>query len=714
MTGPPERIVEKAPEKVEEGTPFERTEAITDPEKTFAVSAQLTQNARKGVDTILEAGMPRVVMDAEPYVKLIVDMAARGLKLRCITEITRENIDACKQYGRYFEVRHLDGVRANFSVSDTEYIGTSSDSENNLSHTVYSNARGLVRQNQYLFETLWSRATRAKERYREIEEGAVRRETRIVDGPEDALREMRALLGSSRKMSICATHGGIQFAYKNFFDVLQELVSRQKEGRHEGTRYVTFVDGGNVELIRKFLDAGIPVRHVAGDSATSFWISDKEVGSTISTPVLEGNMHSMLVSNESLYREHYEQVFEEMWNNGVDAEARIRDIQSGALAETDVILNPGKTRILYKKMVSKAEREVLLMIPTASAFERAKRIGVIEALEQASANGVMVRILGVEDGMQVRDIAGLESRGIEIRQLAKQQSGNVPNITMAVIDGRESLVIELKDDDGREFEEAAGPAVISVRGSIVVSHARVFESLWREAELIARLQETDRLQREFVNVAAHELKTPIQPILVTAYLLDADEPEGADEEEEIAVKRKYLSLIFRNAKRLQQLSSNILEVARLESQSFRLHRQRINIRNVIQEELRSARSKNSTVEWRYEPGDFFVDADEGRLAEVMANLLSNAARFTEKGMISVTVGRHGGEIIVRVADTGSGIHPEIMPRLFQKYASKSDANTGTGLGLFISKSIIEAHGGRIWAENSRAGGSAFSFSLPAA
>jgi signal transduction histidine kinase len=275
-------------------------------------------------------------------------------------------------------------------------------------------------------------------------------------------------------------------------------------------------------------------------------------------------------------------------------------------------------------------------------------------------------------------------------------------------------VIEIKDDRGVEFEEAAGPAVMSVRGSLVVSHARIFESLWREAELTARLQETDRLQREFVNVAAHELKTPIQPILVTAYLLGADEPEGADEEEEIAVKRKYLTIIFRNAKRLQQLSSNILEVARLESQSFRLHRQRINIRDVIQEELRSARSKNSAVEWRYEPEDFFVDADEGRLAEVMANLLSNAARFTEKGMISVTAGRHGGEIVVQVADTGSGIHPEIMPRLFQKFASKSEADTGTGLGLFISKSIIEAHEGRIWAQNNRTGGSAFSFSLPVA
>lgn len=248
-------------------------------------------------------------------------------------------------------------------MSDTEYICTSSDSENNLSHTVYSNARGLVRQNQYLFESLWSRATRAKERYREIQEGTVRRGTRIVDGPEDALREMRVMLGRSRKMSICATHGGVQFAYKNFFDVLQVLASRQKQGRHEGTRYVTFVNGGNAELVRKFLDAGIQVRHVAGDPAMSFWISDKAAESTISTLVLEGNMHSLLVSNESLYRQHYEQVFEEMWNNGVDAETRIKNIQSGAMVETDVIFNPSRTSILYKRMVSKAEREVLFDDP---------------------------------------------------------------------------------------------------------------------------------------------------------------------------------------------------------------------------------------------------------------------------------------------------------------------------------------------------------------
>lgn len=113
MTGPPERIVERTQEKVEDGT--ERTEEITDSEMTFAVSAQLAQNARKGVDTIIEAGMLRVIMNAEPYVKLTADMAARGLKLRCITEFTRESIDACRQYGRYFEMHTWTASRPIFS-----------------------------------------------------------------------------------------------------------------------------------------------------------------------------------------------------------------------------------------------------------------------------------------------------------------------------------------------------------------------------------------------------------------------------------------------------------------------------------------------------------------------------------------------------------------------------------------------------------------------
>ena len=710
MADPPERV------EMAEAAASERTEAISDPERTFAVSKQLAHNARRSVDTVIQARMTTMVMATEPYVELIAGMAARGLRLRCITEITKENIDACKKCGRYFEMRHLDDVRANFSVSDTEFICTASENGNDLSSTVYSNAKGLVRQNQYLFEILWNKATRAKERYREIEEGTVHKETKIVEGPEDVLREIRRMLTESHKVSVYVTPGGIQFAYDHLFDLLKELGGRQKEGRHGGIRCVAAVDDKNADIVRKLLDAGVKVRHVPSDAAMSFGVFDKGIMSTIGRPVQEGSMQSLLVSNEPLYREHYEQVFEELWSNGVDAEARIRDIEAGALSETNVILNPGKTRILYKKLISRAEREVLLMIPTANAFEREKKTGVIEAVEQASASGVKARVLIVEDGIQVRDVSRLQSSGVRIHFLSKQQPGSVatPSVTMAIVDGRASFVIELKDDT-REFEEAIGPAVLSTSSSIVTSYSRIFESLWLEAELISRLQEADRLQREFVDVAAHELKTPIQPILITAYLLGADEPEGADEEQEIPVKRKYLTIIFRNAKRLQQLSSNILEVARLESQSFKLKKQRINLADVIKSELRSAQSKNSEVSWRYEPKDVFLEADDGRLAEVMANLLSNAARFTEKGAITVTVEKDGSEAIVRVSDMGTGIDSEIMPRLFQKFASKSDANTGTGLGLFISKNIIEAHGGRIWAENNKDGkGATFSFALPAA
>lgn len=266
---------------------------------------------------------------------------------------------------------------------------------------------------------------------------------------------------------------------------------------------------------------------------------------------------NLLTTNHPSYVKHFNSHFEELWNGGLDAEARIREIESGSLSDTDVILSPERTWSIYKKMVSNAVREVLLVIPTCNAFLRARKIGVIDALEKVVAGGAKGRILAFEDGMQIRDIAILESRGVQVRHLPGEQSMKEtnPRITMVIVDGKESLVIELKDDE-REFEQAVGPAVISTSGPIVVSHARIFESLWREAELVARLQDADRLQREFISVAAHELKTPIQPILVMAYLLGIDEPEGTDDEEEVAVKRKYLSIIFRNAKRLQQLSSH--------------------------------------------------------------------------------------------------------------------------------------------------------------
>ncbi|TLY06630.1 MAG: HAMP domain-containing histidine kinase [Thaumarchaeota archaeon] len=122
---------------------------------------------------------------------------------------------------------------------------------------------------------------------------------------------------------------------------------------------------------------------------------------------------------------------------------------------------------------------------------------------------------------------------------------------------------------------------------------------------------------------------------------------------------------------------------------------------------------NRNVKFVHEKGvsGLIVDADKGRVTQVITNLINNAVKFTNNGTISVRADQNGHEVLISVRDTGTGIDPEIMPRLFSKFASRSQS--GTGLGLFISKSIIEAHGGRIWGYNNKNGqGATFSFSLP--
>ena len=205
---------------------------------------------------------------------------------------------------------------------------------------------------------------------------------------------------------------------------------------------------------------------------------------------------------------------------------------------------------------------------------------------------------------------------------------------------------------------------------------------------------------------AHELRTPIQPILGLSEVLLSR--EGNIEE-----YKEFLNVIIRNAKRLQRLTEDILDVTKIESQSLKLNKQTFNLRNVIMSVLADHnRSQIRLLCLNNE--DIIVNADKERVTQVISNLLSNAIKFTNEGEeISVDVKRDNKskQIDISVKDAGQGIDAEIYPRLFTKFATKSIV--GTGLGLFISKKIIEAHDGRIWAENNPVGkGATFCFSLP--
>ena len=199
-------------------------------------------------------------------------------------------------------------------------------------------------------------------------------------------------------------------------------------------------------------------------------------------------------------------------------------------------------------------------------------------------------------------------------------------------------------------------------------------------------------------------------------------------------QEEFLAIIIRNAKRLKALTENILDLTRIESQSsLNLHRETVDLREVIRDaasDIRSQLPKNHTVMINVEDsigeekrgdntsGIMLLQADRFRLTQVVSNLLSNAIKFTELGTILVKIemkldDSSNKQAIVSIKDNGLGIDPSIAPRLFEKFATKSDKSSGLGLGLFVSKTIIESHGGKIWAQNNADGrGATFTFSLP--
>jgi signal transduction histidine kinase len=246
--------------------------------------------------------------------------------------------------------------------------------------------------------------------------------------------------------------------------------------------------------------------------------------------------------------------------------------------------------------------------------------------------------------------------------------------------------------------------------------------------MINQLAEYNRMQKQFISIASHELRTPLQPILG---LSDVLRSSVGDNEE----ARQLADKIFYNAKRLRSIIDNVLEATRIEKQLTSLNKEKVNAYDLLQYVIKDARYQVSTsnknirlklfMEDKHNNNGrsdiveddlakaIFVDADRARLTQVFTNLLNNAIKFTTEGVISITLKQQSDTkgVVLLIKDTGTGIPSECFPRLFARFGTESV--TGTGLGLFISKSIVEAHGGTIWGQNNEDGiGATFGFTLP--
>jgi len=270
-------------------------------------------------------------------------------------------------------------------------------------------------------------------------------------------------------------------------------------------------------------------------------------------------------------------------------------------------------------------------------------------------------------------------------------------------------VEQKSDDELGELTDSFNLMINSIR-NFIEEQRRLSDELKTANE---EIQQRERMKDEFINVAAHEMRTPVQPILGLSELLKAMRHEN---KLPVTKEEELLDMIISNAKRLLLLQENILNVSRIENKLLKLNKDQCDLVEIISTAIQDTENQidKNMVEMRYNPSEtnpLLVYADRAKLTQVVSNLLNNAIKFTQAGSITVDVVKDDNEAIVRIKDTGAGIHPRVESKLFSKFVTNS--SSGTGLGLFISKSIVEAHGGKIsGSNNTNDKGATFSFSLP--
>jgi two-component system, OmpR family, sensor histidine kinase VicK len=467
--------------------------------------------------------------------------------------------------------------------------------------------------------------------------------------------------------------------------------------------YVTEITKDNLSYCKQLLTLVDELKHLDGIKG-NFYISESGYLAPATFHEKGKPASQIIYSNVKELIEHQRYVFETFWDKAISAEQRIREIEEEREPDFyEVITDNEKASQILIDLAQSVKKEALFFLPNDKAMLRLDRMGLIDYTIKASQNGATVKIICPLSNENDHIVKRISERAPQIQVL----NGNKSPYGMYIVDNERFLRAELRQPGAEKFSDAIGLVVYSNRRITVDSFKSIFELLWNERTLVEELKRTDSMQREFINIASHEMKTPTQAIMGFSEMLE----QHPDRREEMT------EAIKRNAKRLHKLTNDILDVSRIESQNLRLNKEKVNINekisNVVNDIKNQIRNPDKLQIVFLKPKEpLYVEADKIRLYQVIANLLSNAIKFTKEGTISIKAQlKDNNEIAIIVKDSGAGIDNDVMPRLFTKFATRSDV--GTGLGLYISKNIIEAHGGRMWAANNPDGkGATFGFSLP--
>jgi hypothetical protein len=323
---------------------------------------------------------PQLAIELQPIKKAFIDAKSRGVQLRYLTEITKDNISFCKELiSLVDELRHLNGIKGNFMVSESEYLAPVILFEKGkiASEAIYSNQKEIVDQHQYMFDTLWNKAVSAEQRIKRIEEGIIEEEhyqTRFLENPDQVSQELKKAINTSDddSWSICSTFDGLLMitCNKDFEKMQGRLVDSNKRGKN--TRWIGTINKDYVQLIKAYLDLGMKIKHIKNMPPMNFAVSSKKMYATIDEMKGGQIAKNLLISNDPAYIRHYISIFEDLWKNGVNAEDRIKEIEEGIDHQStiEVIQNPEESIKIAYDILKSSKEEVLRIFSSVNAFRR--------------------------------------------------------------------------------------------------------------------------------------------------------------------------------------------------------------------------------------------------------------------------------------------------------------------------------------------------------
>jgi two-component system sensor histidine kinase VicK len=587
--------------------------------------------------------------------------------------------------------------------------------------------------------------------------------TIVLYDSEDILKSALQLFSQVKeRIDVCADYKAPSSHYtiKSIWNAIEGLKFRGVR-----TRFITEVTDKNIFYCKELIKIVDELRHL-DEIKGNFGIADGI--EYRASPTAEENKppSQYVISNVKTIVEQQQYFFDMLWSKSIPASQRITEIEKGLERQfIKTIDDPIQIQKVFLEITSSASFEILIVFATFDEFVNQLNNGIVELLIKLSiSKGVIIKILipyllssFLSSSLDTHVLPDTNNIKEKIENIFKQNKDDQQiqhkiqlryleqplqtKVTILIVDKKYSLVIETDKEkvktltlektkkeeqtdinkNNTKYLQSQGLCIFSNSESTVSSLSSIFEILWRQIDLYEELRDVykeleirDEAQKEFIAIAAHELRNPIQPILGVSEILHS--------KAEYSKNSEYLDVIIRNARKLHRLSEDILNVTKMEKQSFKLNKEWFSIKelilNAIQECYNQVGKFYGNINIIYKSNDkkfdtISINGDKSKISQVITNLIINAIEFVEKedGVITIIGERKDNQILLYVKDNGTGISVEIFPKLFSKYVSKS--NMGTGLGLYISKSIIETHGGKIWAKNNEnEKGATFGFSLP--